>query len=153
MPTDASAGRREVDAHLATLDHPMASALVELCRVVREVDPRIEESIKWNSPSFAIVDHFATTGLDRRGTLRLVLHTGAKKRTDAAGVAVDDPTGLLLWKEPDRAVVTFSAEHEVDAARESLQAILRDWIDQTQYRFDTVSAAATTRERGSRVER
>lgn len=117
---------------LAALDDPRREALAALCDTIREVDPRIQGEIKWNAPSFLIIEHFATTGLDRGDGLRLVLHMGAKKQAGPVSLAIEDPGGLLDWKSPDRAIVTFADHADVVARREPLQSILRQWIDQTQ---------------------
>ena len=124
--------REETDAHLAALEHPLKGALIDLCKLIRKQDPRIQESIKWNSPSFSITDHFATTGLTQQGALRLVLHTGAKKQATPVSVTIDDDGGLLHWKAPDRAIVTFTTQSEVADAEAWLPPILHQWIAQTQ---------------------
>ncbi|MFD1713698.1 DUF1801 domain-containing protein [Amnibacterium flavum] len=124
--------RTETDAHLASLDHPLTSALSELCRVVRSSDPRVGEEINWNSPSFFISDHFATTNLRPRGPLLLVLHAGVKKTDLALRDQVADPDGLLEWKSADRAIVSFAGTAEVHDREDAVTAILNDWIAATQ---------------------
>ncbi|MGA9869794.1 MAG: DUF1801 domain-containing protein [Rhodococcus sp. (in: high G+C Gram-positive bacteria)] len=122
----------DVAGFLATLDDPRRDALAELCRVVEGADPRIEGAIKWNAPSYFIGEHFATTGLERRGGLRLVLHTGAKKIVDGGPVTVYDPSDSLAWKAPDRAILTFTDLADVQARRSDVQSILRQWIAATR---------------------
>lgn len=122
----------DVRDFLAALDDPRATALAELCVTIRGADPRITGVVKWNAPSFLITEHFATTGLERRAGLRLVLHTGAARRPDAPAVRVDDPEGLLDWRAPDRAVLVFADVEEVLARREAVRAVLRQWIAATQ---------------------
>ena len=124
--------RAEIDTHIAALEHPQTPALIELCAIIRAVDPRIDESIKWNSPSFAISEHFATTSLRPRGPLLLVLHTGAKILETPLSVDIDDPTGLLAWKSPDRAIASFADADAVVASKAPLQKILTQWIAATQ---------------------
>ena len=58
---------------------PTRAALAELCRIIASSDPRVRAEIKWNAPSFAIDDHFATTGMLKAGGVRLVLHTGRRR--------------------------------------------------------------------------
>ncbi len=111
---------------------PRLPALTALCEIIEASDPRIVGEIKWNAPSYRIVDHFATTGLAPKSGVRLVLHTGAKKRDEPLTIQVDDPLELLDWKAPDRAVAMFRTLEEVAAARDALEAILTRWIDQTQ---------------------
>lgn len=124
--------RQETDAHLEASSQPLAGALAGLCELIRTVDPRIEESIKWNAPSFSIVDHFATTGFSPAGSLRLVLHTGAVKRATPLVLDIEDAGLPLDWKGTDRAVLTFSSADEVRDRADALRSVLRQWIAQTQ---------------------
>lgn len=123
--------RQETEAYLAALDATHKDAFNALCGVVRSVDPRIDEGIKWNAPSFFITDHFATTGLTRDGVIRLVLHTGAKKRPDPLPIAIVDGD-FLDWVAPDRAVVTFADLHRVNELAPRLTPVIEQWIAQTQ---------------------
>ncbi|RZU65853.1 uncharacterized protein DUF1801 [Microterricola gilva] len=124
--------RAEVEHYLSALRHPLADVLAELCALIRASDPRIDETIKWNAPSFFISDHFATTGVAPTGGIRLVLHTGAKKRAAALVITIDGADGLLDWKGTDRAVVSFDSREQFDGCRERLSAVLAQWIAQTQ---------------------
>lgn len=125
--------RQETDAYLEASSQPLAGALGELCELIRSVDPRIEESIKWNAPSFSIADHFATTGFSPSGALRLVLHTGAVKRATPLVLDIDEAGLPLDWKGTDRAVLTFASESEVRERADALRSVLRQWIAQSQH--------------------
>lgn len=124
--------RTDTDAYLAASKQPLTDALADLCDVIRTVDPRIEESIKWNAPSFSIADHFATTGFSPSGALRLVLHTGAVKRATPLVLDITDAGLPLDWKGTDRAVLTFASAAEVHDRSDALRSVLRQWIAQTQ---------------------
>ncbi|WP_373872464.1 DUF1801 domain-containing protein [Planobispora siamensis] len=71
-------------------------------------NPEITERVKWNAPSFCHdgVDRvtFLLRSADR---LQLVFHRGAKVRDDSAESSFEDPTGLMKWQAPDRAVVSL----------------------------------------------
>ena len=97
-------------------------------RIMR-TDDRIVESVKWNAPSFATVEHFATFHLRSKNGLQVILHMGAKKRDDVTVRAdVEDPDGLLEWRGDDRAVVTFRDVHDVEAKADAFTSIVRQWI-------------------------
>lgn len=85
MPKQTQSKRadRDVDAFMAELDHPLKAEIEALRAIIRPLDPRIVESIKWNAPSYAIDDHFATLRLYPRRTLQVVLHTGAKVKSES----------------------------------------------------------------------
>lgn len=125
----AAADASEADALVAALDHPHTPAIQALRAIIRGVDPRITERVKWNAPSFATTEHFATFHLRHRAGVQVVLHLGAKPRPDAdVRTAVADPSGLLAWRGPDRATVTFADRADVEAKRAAFEAVLRQWV-------------------------
>jgi len=104
----------EVDAYMATLQHPMSAQVQQLRSVILDADSRVRESIKWNAPSFFIDDHFATFNLHHPDKIQIVLHAGAKVNPDAAQFEIADPSGLLTWAAVDRASVAFASATDVD---------------------------------------
>jgi hypothetical protein len=123
--------RQETEAYLAALDAPLRKPFTALCDLIRNADERIDETIKWNAPSFFISDHFATTGLTRDGAIRLVLHTGAKKRPEPLAVLIDGGD-VLTWAGTDRASITFSDPQQIQQLEPVLTSVITQWIAQTQ---------------------
>jgi len=63
-PTKRSASAPEnVEAFLASLDHPFKPEILALRQVILGADPSIAEGIKWNAPSFRTSEYFATMHL------------------------------------------------------------------------------------------
>jgi len=118
----------EVDAYMGTLEHPMAAHVERLRSAILSADPRINESIKWNAPSFSIDDHFATFNLHYPDRIQIVLHAGAKVNPDAKQFEVADPAGLLKWAAVDRASVIFRSAAEVESRLDSFLDTLGQWI-------------------------
>ena len=128
-PRSGSAPAQDVETFLASLEHPQKPALLALRRIIRDADPTVGESVKWNAPSFHTSKHFATFQLRHRAGAQVVLHFGGKPRRDVTARArVVDPAGLLEWRGPDRATVTFADLLDVEAKREPFGAVLRQWI-------------------------
>lgn len=128
-PTRLDAVETDVDALLAALDHPRIEEIQALRALIRGADPRITESVKWNAPSFATTEHFATFHLRAKAGVQVVLHLGAKPQPDTplrAGIA--DPSGLLDWRGPDRATVTFADAADIAARQDAFMAVLRQWL-------------------------
>jgi len=121
----------EVDSYMAELEHPMAAQVERLRSAILDVDPRVNESIKWNAPSFYIDDHFATFNLHYPDRVQIVLHAGAKAHPDAQQVEIGDPAKLLKWAAVDRASATFTSESDVDQKLARFLEILKQWIAQT----------------------
>lgn len=118
----------EVDAYMATLEHPLSAQVQQLRSAILDADARIEESIKWNAPSFFIDDHFATFNLHYPDRIQIVLHAGARLNPDAKQFEISDPSRLLKWAAVDRASVTFASASEVDERLPSFVDILKQWI-------------------------
>lgn len=119
----------EVESFLAALEHPLKREILRLRAVILGADPRITESIKWNAPSFATSEHFATFHLRSRGAVQIVLHRGARPRRDVRlRESIADPASLLDWRGADRAIVTFHDLAEIEAARTAFVGIIRRWV-------------------------
>ena len=122
----ASKSTPSVEALLAGLDHPLRDDIDALRQLIRSAVDGVQEEVKWNSPSFALGEHFATLRLTGKVPLQLILHLGAKKSALPAG-AVPDPDGLLRWLGPDRACIDFARPGEVQRHSAALRAILGRW--------------------------
>lgn len=125
-PEDPAAGSRAVDEYLSRSEHPRRRDVQALRALVMGLDPAVRESVKWNAPSFALADHFATFRLHPPTRLQLVLHTGAQARGEPRTFHVDDPRGLLTRAAPDRCVLSVPEPLEPEA----VAAVLRQWIAQ-----------------------
>jgi hypothetical protein len=120
----------DVDAFLAALEHPHRAEILALRQIILGADPRIEEGIKWNAPSFRTSEWFATFHLRAKAGVQVILHFGAKVRDrSAARAAIADPDGLLEWLGPDRASAKFRDLDDVQAKRPAFTAVIRQWIE------------------------
>lgn len=124
MPSDVEVFRKKLD--LQTLE------TVDAIRsIVSAAHSGLQESIKWNAPSFALGgDDRITLGLERRGGVRVVLHRGAKTK-DSAGFSFDDKTGLARWPAPDRGIMVFSNIAEVEQHAAALSELCSRWLAAT----------------------
>lgn len=124
-----AARRQSVDEFLAQLQHPLKPGVEQLRTAILASDSRISEQVKWNAPSFCYdgVDR-ATFRLQPGDRLQLVLHRGAKVQEAAARPTLEDPSGLLEWLAPDRAVITFRDLTDVGARQDAVVDIVRQWM-------------------------
>jgi len=119
----------EVDAYLATLEHPMAASVASLRDDFLALDPDLGEHIKWNAPSFVFDgDDRVTFRLHPKGLLQIVLHRGTKIRADAADFRFDDPSGLIVWPAQDRGVITLDDPTDAEAKRSVVLDIVKRWL-------------------------
>jgi hypothetical protein len=118
-----------IEAFLAALEHPHRNAIDRVRALIREAAPSAVESVKWNAPSFALPDHFATFQLRAEPGVLLIMHFGAKKRAVSPPTAsIADPTGLLTWLAEDRATIRFANLADVEAKHTAFVALIRSWI-------------------------
>lgn len=126
-PPTPDAGRAEVDACMATLEHLLKTELAALRLLILAADPTIAEGIKWNAPSFRTTDWFATFNLRSTADVQLILHVGARVK-ELGDLAIDDPAGLLKWLARDRALLRCADLAAIDRQRPAITALLRAWI-------------------------
>lgn len=107
-------------------------AVDRLREMVRAAAPDLDESIKWNAPSFADRgQNRVTLGLERRGGYRLVLHRGAAV-ADTADFVFHDPSGVARWPTPDRGVATFATLDDIETRADGLKDLIARWVTITR---------------------
>lgn len=117
-----------VEQFMATLDHPRKAEIDALRRIILAADPAITEQVKWNAPSFCYAgDDRVTFRLHPPQKVQLIFHRGAKAK-DSAGFRFEDPTGLLRWAAPDRAVLAIA---DVADRHEALTDLVVRWMRET----------------------
>jgi hypothetical protein len=122
---------RDVGALLDAARHPHRDVIDAMRTLIAAAVPTAVESIKWNAPSFATVEHFATFHLRAKSGVQLVLHMDAKPRSRGdLRRRITDDTGLLEWKGPDRALVTIRDAAHLKAVRSTLATVIAQWAAQ-----------------------
>ncbi len=129
-PTTETADSQPTATFLSTLDHPHMAGVFRLREIILGLDRRVREEIKWNAPSFKIDDHFATFKLHPPKHIQLVLHTGAKAKSNTQTFVIDDPDGLLKWPASDRCVLTLASTADLASHEAAVVRILKQWIAQ-----------------------
>jgi hypothetical protein len=109
----------EVDAYMARLDHPFKAEVEVIRQIIKGVHTGITEQIKWNAPSFGYKDYLVTFNLHARQHVHLVFHNGA---------ILNDESGLLQGRYPDRRMAYFTSMKDVSARRPALEAVIKAWI-------------------------
>jgi hypothetical protein len=109
----------EVDAWFAAREHPMTEAMQRARQLILEADPRVTESIKWQTPTFASRGNIVSFNPARK-MVSLLFHRGAEIPGDFPRLAGD---GRLAR------VMRFADVGEVEESAEELQAVIRAWCD------------------------
>jgi hypothetical protein len=127
----AGTGKASADAVSDVLDklrHPERRLIDEVRSLIAAAVPAASEHVKWNAPSFAMSEHFATLNLRARRGIQLVLHLGARTRRGLdMRTVIKAPAGLLDWKGPDRAVVAIVDAANLEQIGPALGRVVKTW--------------------------
>jgi len=119
----------EVDRLLANLDHPLKAGVERLRSAILDSNPDLTEHVKWNAPSFRYQEEDRVTfKLHPSDRVQLILHRGAKVRTEDDGFSFTDPTGLVRWRTADRGVLTFRDLGGIDARCDQVVRLVNEWV-------------------------
>jgi hypothetical protein len=119
----------DVTKFLDQQNHPLRAEIDLLRKIILDSENELVENIKWNSPNYAVNNEDRITmRIYPPKQIQLIFHRGAKKQEQPATRIIDDKSGLLVWKENDRAVATFKNSVEILAAKPNLETIVRNWI-------------------------
>lgn len=119
------------DALMAALEHPLKAEAEALRAILLGLKaPKLDESVKWNAPSYAVGGvHCVTFNFGDRKSIRLVFHCDtARKETKGALPAFEHT--LLSWQSDIRAIAAFRNMEEVAAAKAALPELVVRWVSE-----------------------
>ena len=111
--------RRVVDAWFKEYDNPMKPVVQAMRRIILAVDPRVDECIKWKSPTFTFEGNIASFMPRAKKHASLMFHTGAQ---------IPGEYGRLAGTGDVARFMKAASLEEVEEARPELEAIVRAWI-------------------------
>lgn len=118
----------ELEALIHSFGLSDSPLLAEIRSTILAIDPTIEEGVKWNSLSFRKTEWFATLNARAKNRVEFVFHLGAKPKPESHLMAKLPQTTFLLWKSPDRAIVSFSSLEEFERCRSDFEMFVSVWI-------------------------
>lgn len=119
---------------LDELKHPFRNE-IELLRIcILSANTGLEENIKWNGPNYCFGNEDRITMRVQPPTkqVQLIFHRGAKKQEQPKDKLIATKSKILVWKENDRAIVTFKSLHDIESGKADLTKIINEWIEVTQ---------------------
>ena len=123
----------EVTKFLDDLNHPLRAEIEQLRLTILKADGEITENIKWNGPNYCFENEDRITmRIHPPQQLQLIFHRGVKKLTQPNDRIIDDNSGLLVWKENDRAVASFKDINSIDKSKLDIVDIVNKWISATK---------------------
>lgn len=120
----------EVTKFLDDSDHPLRTEIEILRSIIMDSVDGLSESIKWNGPNYSYAGNDRITmKIQPPKNIQLIFHRGAKKLAQPDHQLIDDKTGLLKWKENDRAIATFNSTKEIESASVILKDVITKWLN------------------------
>lgn len=114
------AKKDEVAAYMSKLKHPLKAEMEKVRKIIKGVDKKIGERIKWKAPSYHYGDtDMVTFNAWADKNIHLVFH-------HPAIVKIKSP--LLQGDYKDRRMMYFSSMKEVSAGKKELERILEELI-------------------------
>ena len=117
--TDQVQHSPEVDDWFTAREHPMTEAMQRARQLILQADPRVTESIKWQTPTFAYRGNIVSFNPAKK-MVSLLFHRGAEIPGDFPRLEGD---GRLAR------VMRFADVGEVDDGAAELQTVIRAWCE------------------------
>lgn len=120
----------EVTAFLNEQNHPSRNEIEHLRQCILTANSNLNENIKWNGPNYCMgnEDRITMRIQPPKKQVQLIFHRGAQKLAQPTSKLIDDQSGLLIWKENDRAVATFKSMEDIENRKTDLSKVVNDWI-------------------------
>ena len=107
----------EVDAWFAAKEHPLEPALQWVREIILGADPRIEEAIKWQTPTFMHRGNIVSFNPATKH-VSLLFHRGAEIPGEHARLEGDGAVTRVM---------RFTDLADVETGRADLEAVIRAW--------------------------
>ena len=108
-----------VDEFLLKKDHPLTAEIQRVREIILSTDDRIEETIKWSSPTFIYKGNMASYFMNAKKFVSLMFHSGAY---------IKDENGLLQGDAKEGRTARFEDMDDIEKKKPALEAVVREWI-------------------------
>jgi hypothetical protein len=114
--------------------HPFRKEIEQLRNFILSANTALTENIKWNGPNYCFENADRITMRIQPPTkqVQLIFHRGANKQTQPNDKVISNKSKMLVWKENDRAIVTFKSLQDIENGKAELTSIVTEWISATK---------------------
>lgn len=110
----------QVDDYMEKLEHPFKQEVERLRSIILNANPKLQERVKWNSPSFYFVKDLAAFNLRASGYVQIIF-------IFYDGNMIEDSSFLQgRWK--DRREARFYSMDDIEAKQPALEQFINNWI-------------------------
>jgi hypothetical protein len=111
---------KEVDAWFKAYENPKKDVVLRVREIVLGADPRIDECIKWQAPTFTYRGNLATFYPKSKEHASLMFHQGAK---------IPGKHPRLVGSGEVSRVMKLATVTEANAAKRDIEKLVRAWCD------------------------
>lgn len=123
---------KDVSSFLDNLNHPLRAEIDAIRELIVNSNFGLIENIKWNAPNYSKNgEDRITMRIHPPKNVQLIFHRGAKKQVTPDKKIIDDPFKLLIWKENDRAIMTFNNFNQIENKKNEIVETIKKWIENT----------------------
>lgn len=109
----------KVDEYLAKKAHPMTMEIEKVREIILSVNDKMEETIKWSSPTFMYKGNMASYFMNAKKHVSLMFHKGA---------TIKDGNNLLEGDGKEGRVAKFTSLDDIEKKKDALMAIVKEWM-------------------------
>ena len=111
--------KSEFDAWFSQYENPLKAEVQRVREILLAADERIEETVKWQAPTFVYKGNLASFNPRSKKHVSLMFHTGASIPGDFPSLSGSGDTARYM---------TFADMEEVEVRADELTAIVKAWI-------------------------
>ena len=109
----------EVEELLEKKQHPLDAEIRRVREIILSSDERVEEAVKWSSPTFIYKGNIASFFMNTKKHVSLMFHKGA---------TIDDPGGLLEGDGKEARTAKFYGMEDIEEKKSALEDVITAWI-------------------------
>lgn len=120
----------DVTIFLDNLEHPFRKEIELLRNYILTANSGLTENIKWNGPNYCFeeADRITMKIQPPSKPVQLVFHRGVSKQVQPKDKLISNSSNLLIWKENDRAIITFKSLQDIESGKNDIMTIINEWI-------------------------
>ncbi len=111
--------KEKITKFIKDFNHPLEDEIFAVRDIILLASDKVTETIKWSAPTFEYQGSIATFNMRAKKFVNLTFHMGA---------LIDDPKKVLEGDAKQARVMRFRDMSEINAKKEGLEAVVRNWI-------------------------
>ncbi len=108
-----------VDASMQELENPLKDIWEQIREIVLSVDPKMDEDIKWGTPTFIYKGNLSIFNPQAKKSINLTFHTFA---------LIDDPEDVLEGDAKEARLFRVESMEVLSKMKAGLEKVVKDWI-------------------------